>query len=67
MMNTMRMHNTYILIGPHVWSYQNDFSWMFFSFVLSQTIRYLKTIGDIGNYPFLSVTLKDMSILKVTT
>ena len=54
----MRMRNTAILIGPHVWSCQNDFYWNLLIFFSPSQYDTKKTTVNILNGSFLSVTLK---------
>ena len=59
------MRDTEILMGPYVCSCQKDISWILLISSLSVNMT-LKTTVKIYNRRFLSVTLKDMAIQKVT-
>ena len=60
------MHDTDILIGWHVWSRQNDSSWIMFIFPLPVNMT-LNNNSTYMEWFFISVTLKDLSNVKVTT
>ena len=54
------------LIGSHVWSHQNDLTGVCSFFSLMVNMKLTNNNKNMKWY-FLSVTLKDMSIEKVTT
>ena len=55
-MKATRMRNTVILIGPHVWSCQNDFSWILFisshpvNTILTNHSEYIKLSFSFGYF-----------------